>query len=143
MSRKKAPVTFTIGQKLVILMNRAQERGQDISYKAISDASHRLPNAEPVSLENVLRIYQGTNQNPTYKTLLTLATVLGTDIGYFGCESEAECLEYLTISEKEQLTSEVARRADGISPKALNNILAMIDYVREAEGLSEKKPDKK
>jgi len=139
MGKKKESATFTIGQKLDVLMKWAQGKGQDVSYKAIAEASRKIQNTEPVSLENVLRIHHGTNQNPTYKTLLALAMVLGTDMGYFGCESEADCLEYLTASERDRLTSEVARRADGMSPKALSNILAMIDYVREAEGLSEKK----
>ena len=124
---------LTFSNKLAILFAYGEARGLATSYRAIADATKENANS-------IRKIYLGENTNPGIRTVLALADYFGVGLAYFDCATRIECQNYLTGAKPQQLSHDIAIRANGLSETSLEAISTMIDYVRKAEKLPARRP---
>lgn len=118
--RKQSEIS--LAEKLMLLRERGEQAGLPISLRAIATATNE-------SFPNIGAILSGKNVNPGIRTLTALAEYFGTDLGYFACKTKADCERYLDHVSAEQTLSKVALRAKELSPKGVENVLSMIDFM--------------
>lgn len=85
------------------------------------------------------KLHKGHAANPGYQKLAALAEFFGVPITYFYDES-LESREYvgdlhLARALRQNGVQQIALRARGLDESAKKNILAMIEYARQAQGL--------
>ena len=80
--------TISLAQQVELLFKHGHDRGLPVTYRAVAEATGERVN-------NLFRIRHGRNLNPGLRTLSALVNYFGTDLGYFSCKSQADCLKYL------------------------------------------------
>lgn len=88
-----------------------------------------------LAYRSIHALRKGEKGNPQLATLQAICTHFDIGLSYFECTTPEECRNYLDGYVEEQALAEIARRAEGISPEGMKNILNMIDFVRRAEKL--------
>ncbi len=93
-----------------------------------------------VSGVHISHLRSGRRDNPSAKLLAALAELFGMPIGYFfdptleeEINSELESLAAL----KDNRAKRLMLRARGVSPQSMDNLEAMLDRIRQLEGLDE------
>jgi transcriptional regulator with XRE-family HTH domain len=127
---------LTTANKIDILLKHGAREGLPTSYRAIAQATGMPYN-------NIRKMHIGTNRNPGVNTLKVLADYFGVDLGYFDCETEAQCRDYLAGQHQAAALQGIAMRAEGLSEDGLAAIQQMIEHVRTVEGLDKEKKPKK
>ena len=126
---------LTTAKKIDLLLKHGAREGLPTSYRAIAQATGMPYN-------NIRKIHIGENRNPGVNTLKTLADYFGVDLGYFDCQTEAECRDYLAGQHQTAALAGIALRAEGLSEEGLAAIEQMIEHVRAVEGLDKDKGKK-
>jgi transcriptional regulator with XRE-family HTH domain len=117
---------ISLAEKLTLLRDRGERAGLPVTLRAIATATDE-------SFANIRAILIGQNANPGLRTLTALAEYFGTDLGYFACKTQADCERYLDRVAAEQALSRVALRAKELSPKGVESVLSMIDFMLEEQ----------
>jgi transcriptional regulator with XRE-family HTH domain len=79
---------ISLAEQMATLFQHGQERGLPMTYRAIAKATGETAN-------NLFRIRHGQNTNPGLRTLSALVAYFETDLGYFSCKTQEDCLNYL------------------------------------------------
>src|SRR5689334_8088996 len=79
-----------LAEQMDILFQHGRERRLPVTYRAIAESTGETAN-------NLFRIRHGQNTNPGLRTLSALVRYFGTDLGYFSCQSQEDCLRYLHL----------------------------------------------
>src|SRR5687768_16600521 len=80
--------SVSLAEQIDTLFKHGQDRGWPVTYRAIAAATGETAN-------NLFRIRHGQNTNPGLRTLSTLVEYFKTDLGYFSCQTNEDCLNYL------------------------------------------------
>ncbi len=122
---------LTFAEKFDFLITWYEEQNKTtISEKEIADSTD-------MAYRSIHALRKGEKGNPQLATLQAICAHFDIGLSYFDCTTLEECRNYLDGRKEEQALAEIARRAEGISPEGLKNILNMIDFVRRAEDLDE------
>lgn len=86
----------------------------------------------------------GRRDNPSAKLLAALADLFGVPIGYFFDDTMEESinaeLESL-IALRDTRVKSLMQRAQGVSPKSMRHLEAILDQIRQMEGLDPDEPE--
>ena len=82
------PKNISLAEQVDILFKHGRERRLPVTYRAVAEATGETAN-------NIFRIHHGQNINPGLRTLSALVEYFKTDLGYFACKTQADCLQYL------------------------------------------------
>lgn len=80
--------SILLAEQVELLFKHGRERGRTVTYRAMAEATGETAN-------NIFRIRRGQNTNPGLRTLAALVEYFDTDLGYFSCQTQEECLRYL------------------------------------------------
>ena len=80
--------TISLAEQVDTLFQHGRERGRLVTYRAMAEATGETAN-------NLFRIHHGQNTNPGLRTLSAIVAYFGTDLGYFSCQTQEACLNYL------------------------------------------------
>lgn len=80
--------TISLAEQVELLFKHGREQGRPVTYRAVAEATGETAN-------NLFRIRRGQNTNPGIRTALALVEYFHTDLGYFSCQTQEECLNYL------------------------------------------------
>jgi transcriptional regulator with XRE-family HTH domain len=136
---KQPPISLAEMVELLFEYGEAQE--MNVTYQAIARATG-------IAWNNIRKIRVGDNKNPGLQTIQALTDYFGVKLDYFNCRTAEDCRAYLARkTEKDMRDSGLRMRQKGISTEGLDtlqNLQAMIEYVKFAEGLTptdEDEPD--
>jgi hypothetical protein len=87
-SREQMVKNISLAEQVETLFQYGQERGRQVTYRAVAEATGETAN-------NLFRIRRGQNTNPGFRTLSALVAYFETDLGYFSCQTQEACLNYL------------------------------------------------
>ena len=79
---------ISLAEQVDLLFQHGRERGRPVAYRAVAKATGETAN-------NLYRIRHGQNTNPGFRTLSALVVYFETDLGYFACQTQEDCLNYL------------------------------------------------
>lgn len=104
-------------------------------------AAHALADlGVTVSGVHISHLRSGRRDNPSARLLVALAELFGVPIGYFFDSTMAETID----SELESLAAlrdsrakSLMRRARGVSPQSMDQLEAILDRIRQLEGLDD------
>src|SRR5690349_10458432 len=108
-----------LSKKVDILFLWGEERGLNVTYKAIAEATGE-------TWTNFNKIRRGENANPGLRTIEALARYFGVRLDYFNSDTEAQCWAYLKELDEQSIVHKVRMRAHGLSPEALVTLDNMI-----------------
>ena len=120
--------TLTLDEQLELLFEYGESRGISAAYRAIAQATGENAN-------NIRKILRGENKNPGHKIVKAIARYFEVDLGYFNCETKADCQAYLAKVAPARELDHLKLRAHGMSAESLATLNIMFDMARKAEGL--------
>lgn len=90
-----------------------------------------------ISQATIAHIRSGRTPNPGIEIVKRLGRFFGVPLSYFDAETEDACLTIIHHSrpaaEQTETLSKIALRARNLSPQAQDDVLRMLEYVRQAE----------
>ncbi len=133
----------TLAQKLDHLFSVVRPAKGEYTYDYVSKAIEAA-GGPTVSAAYIWQLRKGVRDNPTKKHLEALSDFFGVPPSYFFDEEDAHKVDTeleLLIALRDLDVRQVALRAAGLSPAALQSIRGMIEQARRIEGLPEGQPE--
>jgi len=84
-------IVISLAEQVDLLFAHGRDQGLPVTYRAIAKAIGETAN-------NLFRIRHGQNTNPGLRTLSAIVAYFNTDLGYFSCQTQEACLNYLKRS---------------------------------------------
>jgi transcriptional regulator with XRE-family HTH domain len=138
MTADRAAPSGTFAARLTHLITAVHPRGRP-PYTDEEIAQQVTQVGVKVSREYIRLLRTGGRPNPSFEVIGALAQVFGVDPSYFFDEATAvrvdEQLDALALLRDEGIQN-VAMRANGLSTRGLQVVLAVIEQLRNVEGLS-------
>jgi transcriptional regulator with XRE-family HTH domain len=128
----------TLADRLNRLFDLVRKPDQPPISNATASAAIKEKTGVSISSAYLWQLRNGTKENPTVAHLRALAQFFGLPASYLidttpnpGLEAQLNLLQAL----RDHGVRDIALRASGLTPRALNNLASMIDHVRRLERL--------
>ncbi|MFE9176398.1 helix-turn-helix domain-containing protein [Streptomyces sp. NPDC007126] len=130
--------TRTLAQKIDYLFKTAPVDGRSPSHEKVATAINMAAGERTISATYVWQLRTGRKANPTKRHLEALAKYFGVSPAYFLDEAEAQHIEEQLALLKALRGADVqalALRASALSESSRRSIAALVNQLRELEGL--------
>ena len=133
----------TLAEKLDLLFETIRKPdGKEYSYEDIEKGTDKA-----ITAAYVWKLRTGKSKNPGYKMLAILSRFFDVPVTYFFSDesvpNEREFAQDLQLARalRKQGVEEIAIRVSDLDKQAKQDILAMIEYVRQAQGVKDSDRD--
>lgn len=127
-----------IAERLDRLFETVQPLGRPYTLREVAEGINEQAGETLLSVQYLSQLRNGDRRKPSYDVLLAISKWFGVQVTYFSDDETArrtdDELRVLALM-KDTGVRTLAFRADGISEQSLAAVLALLDKVRQAEGL--------